>query len=168
MHRRERTMAGLVCAFIVILIDSSLSTAAPSGQPPLAQAATNSSNQPAPPGVEPPWLDEVRAQRQAWEARRHETREAYEARRRLHNPQSAARQEAWQEDVRRQRAEHLERIERDRENFGDPGSSWFPWPWPDHPSPPFPLEDQTGNGFTTPSEPFPPPDWDNLWYFRGY
>jgi hypothetical protein len=86
-----------------------------------------------------PWLDEVRAQREAWEARRSVVREQHEQRRRIHHPRSAAQQETWEEDLRRRRAERQERIEQDREVFL-------------RPEPP---------GLY-------PPGWNNLWYFRGY
>ncbi|MTW19957.1 hypothetical protein [Allochromatium palmeri] len=86
-----------------------------------------------------PWLDEVRAQREAWEARRSAAREQHEQRRRLHHPRSAAQQATWEEDLRRRRAERQERIEQDREAFI-------------RPEPP---------GLY-------PPGWNNLWYFRGY
>ncbi|WP_201098240.1 hypothetical protein [Thiocystis minor] len=116
-----------------------------------------------------PWLDEVRAQRQAWEARRHETRETYDALRRLHNPRGAAQQDAWNEDVRRQRAERLERIERDREIFRDLGPNLFPYPLPGNLPLPFSLSEPGSAAHADTGEPmFAPPGWDNLWYFRGY
>ncbi|NCA69524.1 MAG: hypothetical protein EOM91_05330 [Sphingobacteriia bacterium] len=120
-----------------------------------------------------PWLDEVRAQRQAREAMRESNRQAYEARRRAHNPRGAAFQEAWEEDVRRRRSANLERMDQERERFLNSGPTppMFanpPWRMPWHsPHPPWtePSGGPPGSG-----EPplFAPPDWDNLWYFRGF
>lgn len=69
------------------------------------------------PDMAAPWLDEVRAQREAWEARRSAVREQHEQRRRTHHPQGALQSEAWEEDLRRRRAERQERIDQDRESF---------------------------------------------------
>lgn len=125
-----------------------------------------------PPGSAPtPWLDEVRAQRQAWEARREATRNAYEARRRATNPRAAAQQEAWEEDVRRRRAARLERMDQEFEIFRSlrPGQPPLPWPWVTG----MPTLPELGSGPTTPGTPgdtpiYAPPGWDNHWYFRGY
>jgi hypothetical protein len=150
LNRRWRTF-GLFCALIPGLVGTSVATAE-SAPEQLDQAPASGS----------PWLDEVRAQRQAWENRRHETRDAYEARRRLHNPQGAVHQEAWEEDTRRQHAQRIERIERDRKHFHDLGLNQFTLPWPDNLMlPPLPFDDRGGSEFA-------PPGWDNLWYFRGY
>ncbi len=109
------------------------------------------------------WLDEVRAQRRAWEARRDAVREDYKARRRLNHPRSAARQEAWEEDVRRRRALHQERIDRNWELLGNLGPGQPP---PTVPNSLPPGETASGIG----AEPilFTPPGWDNLWYFSGF
>lgn len=107
-----------------------------------------------------PWLDEVRAQRQAWEARRKAAREDFEARRRLNNPLGSARQEAWEEDVRRRRAERQQRIDREREMFRSLGE--LP------PSMPLPESGARGSYSAAEDPLFPPPGWDNLWYFRGF
>ncbi|NCC28952.1 MAG: hypothetical protein EOM22_12625 [Gammaproteobacteria bacterium] len=125
-----------------------------------------------PPGTAPtPWLDEVRAQRQAWEARREATRSAYEARRRASNPRAAAQQEAWEEDVRRRRAARLDRMDQDLEIFRSlgPGQPPPPWPWVTG----MPTLPEIGSGPATPGAPgdtpiYAPPGWDNHWYFRGF
>ncbi|MFB1487334.1 MULTISPECIES: hypothetical protein [unclassified Thiocapsa] len=124
-------------------------------------------------GITPtPWLDEVRAQRQAWEARREATRNAYEARRRANNPRAAAQQEAWEEDVRRRRADRLEFMDQERELFRSLGPAQLPPPWPWVTG--MPTLPETGSGATSPDTPadepsiFAPPGWDNHWYFRGF
>lgn len=105
------------------------------------------------------WLDEVRAQREAWEARRSAMREQHEQRRRAHHPRGAVQPEAWEEDLRRRRAERQERIEQDREVFRRLGpGAWGPY-WSV-------MEDGAGGAEWAP--PVSPPGWDNLWYFRGY
>ncbi|NEX20366.1 hypothetical protein G3480_08605 [Thiorhodococcus mannitoliphagus] len=111
-----------------------------------------------------PWLDEVRAQRHAWELRRKAAREEFEARRRRNNPRASARQEAWEEGLRQRRAERQERIEQERELFRSLG----PTP-PTHSTPPPPSD--PGNDSPSPPQPDPmlkPPGWNNLWYFRGF
>lgn len=140
---------------------------------------------PARPGT--PWLDEVRAQRQAREARRQSAREAFEARRRLTDPRGAAHQDAWEEEVRRRREARMQRIEQDRERFRGLGPP-PPWPepqgggaapppalLPDRPTGDTASRDGTSPGGAPrypPGTPAPgtyvPPDWDNLWYYRGY
>ncbi len=151
----------------------------------------------APPGgapahahPEPPWLDEVRAQRHAWEERRQAARDAFEARRRLADPRGAAHQEAWEEDVRRRREGRMQRMEQDRERFRGLSQPPLPWyksqaPVPGTPAKsqetqPHPAETQapgTGNQSavtvappTAAPEysPFSPQNWNNLWYYRGY
>lgn len=113
-----------------------------------------------------PWLDEVRAQREAWEARRSAVREQHEQRRRAHHPRSAVQPDAWEADLRRRRAERQERIEQDRAVFRRlaPGAWGLPWSV---------TEDGAwGAEWAPPPSPQPspisPPGWDNLWYFRGY
>jgi hypothetical protein len=135
-------------------------------------------DEPGAPEAPTPWLDEVRAQRQAWEERREATRQAYEARRRANNPRGAAVQEAWEEDTRRRRAARMERMAQDREHFrqiGPPepplGQPWGRPPWTtDHPPPPPELGANTPVGIPgQPEDHLPnPPGWDNLWYFRGF
>lgn len=141
--------------------------------------------------AEPPWLAEVRAQRQAWEERRRAARDAFEARRRQVDPRRAAHQDAWEEDVRRRREARLQRIDQDRERFRDLGQPTLPW----YPGP-MGIPDTTGatpGERTSPSTgaagtetrsadtgaalaapgapasaPPLPQAWDNTWYFRGY
>jgi hypothetical protein len=148
-------------------------------------------DEPAPTGPATPWLDEVRAQRHAWEERRQTTRNAFEARRRLADPRAAAYREAREEDVRRRREARMQRMEQDREFFR--GLSQPPRPWhesqdplsatpprdsketPDHltetraPA----TEGQSAGTIVSPPAatlhtPYSPATWDNLWYYRGY
>jgi len=113
------------------------------------------------------WLDEVRAQREAWEARRSAVREQHEQRHRLLHPRGAIQQENWEEDLRRRRAERQERIDQDLEVFRRLG----PEVW--GPLLPFPEDGSEVSGRSEPllppgPPPVSPPGWDNLWYFRGY
>ncbi|MBK1719814.1 hypothetical protein [Thiocystis violacea] len=119
--------------------------------------------QPHPDGPDP-WLDEVRAQREAWEAERAAARAIHEQRRRINHPRGAARQEAWEEDVRRRRAERQERIERDRELFRDLGPGPLPIPMPVDPRSPEEQAERARPGGPAVT----PPGWNNLWYFRGF
>lgn len=112
-----------------------------------------------PPGASPlpQWLDEVRAQRQAREARREEARKALDARHRLIDPWGAAQHEAREREFELRRQSNRERIEQEREQFW---SRRPPFPGP-LPSTPIPWQP----GFPTAAE---PPGWDNRWYFQGY
>jgi hypothetical protein len=125
------------------------------------------------------WLDEVRAQRQAWEERRRAAKEVINARRREIDPWGAAKQEAWEEENQRRREAFLQRIEREREVF----RSQAPWgtaqtPWqdkpPDQDSRPeaMPQGHETVQDPTSKRDPYSPypmlPGWDNRWYYRGY
>ncbi|NEV61494.1 hypothetical protein [Thiorhodococcus minor] len=108
-----------------------------------------------------PWLEEVRAQRRAWEARRKAARDEFEARRRTNNPRASARQEAWQEDLRQRRAQRQERIDQERELFRSLG--------PTPPAAPAPGEQGGEGSYPAPGDPMlKPPGWDNLWYFRSF
>jgi hypothetical protein len=136
------------------------------------------------------WLDEVRAQRQAWEARRQAAKDAVNARRRLNDPWGAAEHEAREKESQRRRDAVLERAERDRDAFlGQP-----PWEnanlWESGPPPPLPGQrttpeaspqpDAVGSNNPAPSPaqtpgeqrgdpaPYSPSGWDNRWYYRGY
>jgi hypothetical protein len=127
--------------------------------PPLAPAADRGQ----PPRSEMPWLDEVRTQRQAWEARRQAARDAFEARRRLADPQGAAHQEAWEKDVHRRREARKQRMEQDRQRFrvlGQPPQSWYT------------QSPDSGTVLDPPiapqGEPHSSQIWDNNWYYRGY
>ncbi len=84
-----------------------------------------------------PWLDEVRTQRQAAEARRQANRESFEARRRANDPWGAAQHEAWEDGVQRRRDARKQRIEQDRDYFRGMGRvPPDPWsaPWNDTPT----------------------------------
>jgi hypothetical protein len=141
---------------------------------------------------ETPWLDEVRTQRQAWEDRRQATRDAFEASRRLADPQGAAHQEAWEEDVRRRREAHKQHMVQDRQRFrvlGQPSQPWYASQNParapdttgtdrgersDQPTVPHPdtRSLDTATVFdppaASPADPHAPQIWDNSWYYRGY
>ena len=151
---RLRRRALLAC-LLGWMLAPSFATPEPGMPPPIDLGA--------PDGV-PPWLDEVRAQREAWEARREAARERHEQRRRLANPRGAAQQDAWEEDLRRRRAERREHIEQERERFH---GSWPSQMWPLIQDDPSDTDEHTE---TTPTHPsaFTPPGWNNLWYFRGY
>lgn len=131
-----------LCAGAPILAEDIEGSTAPSQAPaPVADPAL-------------PWLDEVRAQRKAVEERRKAAREAIDARRRLSDPWGAAQKEAREDDLRRRRQAHLERMEQEREMFRGQAPDQPPAPWPAIPDPP--------------PAPFAPPGWDNYWYYRGY
>lgn len=126
----------------------------------------------------PQWLDEVKAQRQAWEERRRAAKEAIQARRRLNDPWGAAQQEAREQEIQRRRDARMEEIERDRDAFHNSA----PWhgardqgPPPPHPADTAapPGSPQTAGPDSTaqhPGEPaaYPPSGWDNRWYYRGF
>ena len=124
----------------------------------------------------PPWLDEVRAQRRAWEERRQVAREQFDARRRATDPWGAAQKEAWNEEVERRREARRQRMEDERERFRDMGPPAPPNPWPDPPAGGDPALSGPGGHpgqapyppGAPPSAPFAPQDWDNPWYYRGY
>lgn len=171
------------------------------GEPPTVGAAdrprgdawTESRGQTPPPTQEPdtPWLDEVRAQRQAWEERRRANREAFELRRRLADPWGSAQHEAWEDEVERRREARRQQREQERGLFRGLGPAEPPPPWsmdqmnpqgtysgpassggpsgdppPARPEPPGPgVVYPPGS---PPRGPYSPQDWDNLWYYRGY
>lgn len=139
------------------------------------------------------WLDEVRAQRRAWEERRKAKREAFEARRRMADPWGSAQQDAWEDEMERRRSTRRQQMEQQRGLFRGPGPAKPPPPWTDvgEDQPHFPTPGQTpmepmsqdglpgiftepeGLGIvyppsTPPRGPYSPPNWDNLWYYRGY
>ena len=121
----------------------------------------------------PQWLDEVKAQRQAWEERRRAAKEAVHARRRQNDPWGAAQHEAREQESQRRRDAIVEQFERDRDAFHTP------WPGPRDQSPP-PPQPQPGAVAPQPTAPdsaalnpadpssYPPSGWDNRWYYRGY
>jgi hypothetical protein len=145
-----------------------------------------------------PWLDEVRTQRQAAEARRQANRESFEARRRANDPWGAAQHEAWEDGVQRRREARKQRIEQDRGYFRGM-APMPPDPWAEPSTDATASRHESTTAGTTPlGDPFraadpnrgatplppgaadrnapPPPgtrnyapqDWNNLWYFRGY
>ncbi len=115
---------------------------------------------PQSPSPRPQWLDEVRAQRQAWETRREEARKAMDARHRWIDPWGAAQRETREREIEQRRQAFHERIEQEREQFraGRPPLGTFPQP----PSPPTP------GWQTNPPPPAEPQGWDNRWYYQGY
>lgn len=141
------------------------------------------------------WLDDVKAQRQAWEARRQATKEAINARRRLNDPWGAAQKEAREKENQRRHDAILEQVERNREAFRNQGpwqdpSRWEPGPPPPGYSaqpdtvhqldplapgstalnPPYSAQDPAQDSTQHPDEPnaYSPSGWDNRWYYRGY
>lgn len=152
----------LVCAGAPILAEDIEESTAPSQAPdPMDDPAL-------------PWLDEVRAQRRAVEERRKAAREAIDARRRLSDPWGAAQKDAREDDLRRRRQAHLERMEQEREMIRGQAPAQPPAPWPAIPDPPPPPGPAAGDNPlgpaypTPPPAPFAPPGWDNYWYYRGY
>jgi len=116
------------------------------------------------------WLDEVRAQRRAWEERRRVAKEAIDARRRWIDPWGAAQKDAMKQEVQRRRDAFREKIERDREAF----RSYRPWsaepaPWHEELPPQGENQGLPEGASQLPEAPYPPlPGWDNRWYFRGF
>ncbi len=131
-----------------------------------------------------PWLDEVRAQRRAWEAQRRATKEAIEARRRWQDPWLAEQREAREQEQQRRRDEWLERIDRDRAAFRNQGPWYAPLGrWPSTtPQVSVPLEDSDRSDASSEQAPtieipekdelqtqnYPPAGWNNGWYYNGY
>lgn len=112
------------------------------------------------PSPRPQWLDEVRAQRRAWEGRREETRKALDARHRWIDPWGAAQREAREREIEQRRQAFQERIEQEREQFraGRPPLGSYPQPL----VPPAPGPQ------TSPPPALEPQGWDNRWYYQGY
>lgn len=107
----------------------------------------------------PQWLDEVRAQRQAWETRRDATRQAMDARRRWVDPWGAAQHEAREREVEQRRQANRERIELERQLFRSQRPALGPYP--EVLAPPIAWEPQ--------APPLPEPaGWDNRWYYQGF
>jgi hypothetical protein len=125
----------------------------------LAQQDETQAQYPSP-SARPQWLDEVRAQRQASEARREETRKALDARHRWIDPWGAAQREAREREIEQRRHALQERIEQEREQFraGRPPLGGYPRTLA-LPAP----------GLQTSPPPAPEPlGWDNRWYYQGY
>lgn len=170
----------------------------PAGEGPRSEDQSNARATEGPTALDPGtrWLDEVRAQREAWEERRKASREAFEARRRVAAPWGAAQHEAWEDEVERRREARRLHREEERELFRALGPSQPPPPLPEgmepqgtYPVPAAPsadvrdpaTADRTPSGFAEPQlpgivyppgapprGPYSPQDWDNLWYYRGY
>lgn len=170
----------------------------PAGEGPTSEGPSNARAPEGATALDPGtrWLDEVRAQRQAWEERRKASREAFEARRRIADPWGAAQHEAWEDEVERRREALRLHREEDWEPFRGLGRSQPPPPWPEgmepqgsYPVPAAPgavvgdpaTADRPPSGFPEPQlpgivyppgapprGPYSPQDWDNLWYYRGY
>lgn len=119
----------------------------------------------------PQWLDEVKAQRQAWEERRRAAKEAVHARRRQHDPWGAAQHEAREQESQRRRDAIIEQFERDRDTFqapwAGPRDQGPPSPQPDTGAPQPTVPDSTALNPADPGS-YPPSGWDNRWYYRGY
>lgn len=159
----ERLAFGLF--WCVLLTLASVAIAGESGTG-IAVSADPAGIEVEPPDMVSPWLDEVRAQREAWEARRSVVREQYEQRRRAHHPRGGVQPPSWEEDLRRRRAERQERIDQDRAVFRRFGPEvwWPPRTFADQESE---VSDRSEARSPEPP-PVYPPGWDNLWYFRGY
>lgn len=195
---------------LALLFASAPGAAEPDPSPPGAAAPESPGGEPRPdaqPAAPPPegapdpstrWLNEVRAQRQAWEERRKANRDAFEARRRVVDPRGSAHHEAWEEEVERRREARRQHREQERELFRSLGPSEPLALWPETtdpegryatitpPAPGHPPGDRvTAEGVSPapgepagpgtiyppgvpPRAPYSPQDWDNLWYYRGY
>lgn len=130
------------------------------------------------------WLDEVKAQRRAWEERRRAAKEAVNARRRWTDPWGVAQHEAREKESQRRHDAMLEQIERDRDAFRNQVPWQTPETWEAGPPPPSSQptphgsqpeaggSEQAARGATaqSPTAPpaYPPSGWDNRWYYRGY
>jgi hypothetical protein len=129
------------------------------GLPLCATLAQTPGPAPGEPRADPgelPWLDEVRAQREAWEARRKAEKEASDARLRMIDPWGAAHMEAHEREAEARRDAALQRAEQrhkkaeaKKEAQRQARERW--------------LEERTRI-----MHPAIPPDWDNPWYYRGY
>jgi hypothetical protein len=194
---RYRCWRGTLLA-LALLAAAETASAADQVAPPPEQAVTQDAAAPPEPAapLATPWLNEVRAQRHAWEERRKAVREDFEARRRINDPWGAAQKEAWADEVERRRDARRQHLDQERERFRDLGPSHPPTVWPDLTDPQNPFTGPPGQ-FSTPSTeakgdgtrapvgeppvggivyppgapptaPYSPQDWDNLWYYRGY
>jgi hypothetical protein len=115
----------------------------PASQPALAQ----------PPVPAPRWLDDVRAQRHALQEMRQ------------------ARQDARKDEFLRRRQEIRDMLETERRLFRNHG----PWLEPMAPSPLPPFLEHQDSGLagrdddnSHPHPLYPPPGWDNGWYYKGW
>lgn len=151
---------------------------APGDDAPVAAGLTAEQVTPQPGAYADPvdrWLEEVKAQRRAWEERRRATKEAINARRRLTDPWGAAHQEAHEKESQRRHDAMMDQMERDRETFREQG----PWqgtdpmdlrpPPPVAPPGPAGAQPEPGGAHNPAESPaYPPSGWNNRWYYRGY
>ncbi len=119
-------------------------------------SATIAAEVPGPPSESPRWLDEVRAQREAWEAHRQARKEASDARLRLLDPVGAAQLEEREKENERFREASRRRAQQKRQSMAQERQAhrrelqrWL---------------DQRDNA----PYPYTPYDWDNRWFYRGY
>ncbi|MCG6897814.1 MAG: hypothetical protein LJE61_04985 [Thiocapsa sp.] len=172
--RGAPTASGFAAPRLLVLILGlmPIHAVSPAGEIPEAPAQTEVPVYSERSAAEDPtlWLDEVRAQRRAWEERRDAARSAFEARRRANNPWGAAQQEAWDAEAQRRRTARIERMDQERDLFRSLGPGQPPFLWPG--AAPFAAEPGRGPESppgAPPEEPlFAPPGWDNHWYFRGF
>ena len=192
--RRRCARAGLFV--LSVLTAAAVGAAEQAAPPPDSAASPGAAGGSAAPRVTP-WLDEVRAQRHAWEERRKAAREAFEARHRAADPWGAAQHGAWENEADRRREARRQQMEADREHLRSLGPvppPMPPWPEPLDPQKPFSLPPGPGSAPSEPGKgedagaqfgespggaliyppgappkgPYSPQDWDNLWYYRGY
>ena len=150
MHTARAGLLIALCAWLYAYADTGREAPLPPG--PDAEGETISRPD--------PWLEEVRAQRQASEARREATRKAMDARHRWIDPWGAAQQEAREREIDQRRQAARERIEQEREQLRmrrPPVASFPEMP------PPVPPWGESQDPFGT-----EPPGWNNRWYYQGY
>lgn len=157
--RRRHAPARLVVALVALTAGAQAD--GPPAADPTAPPITVPSTQPGPLPADPaapdtPWLAEVRAQRQAAEARHQANRAAFAARRRALDPWGAAQHEAREEAFERRREARREQLEQALGQFPVPGT------------PPDTPDTSAARANPDPGRGTPPQDWNNLWYFRGY
>jgi hypothetical protein len=109
-----------------------------------------------PPSEHLRWLDEVRAQRQAWEARRQAAKESADAHRRMIDPWGAALHEALEREAQARREALANRAEQRRQAAEQERDA----------------HQQEINRLRQERERFwkfyTPYDWDTHWFYRGY
>ena len=116
--------------------------------PPASAAET------APPAD--PWLEEVRTQREAWEARRNAAKAASKARLRLYDPWRAAHIEALEQESELRRELARERFEQRRSSSETLRENQRR------------SLEQRQNEEHQMLDYFAPYGWDNRWYYRGW
>ncbi|AUB83332.1 hypothetical protein THSYN_21905 [Candidatus Thiodictyon syntrophicum] len=158
--RRHRGAPALLVSALLALTPAARADEAPAADPPAPPTAAPSAPRDTPPtdsaASDTPWLAEVRAQRQAAEARHQANRAAFAARRRALDPWGAAQHEAREEAFERRREARRGQREQARGPLPAPGT------------PPGTPDTSTARANPDPGRGTPPQDWNNLWYFRGY